>query len=108
MAKSFISNQVRSGKNGLILTCSGRTIPEPPYALIESSRQLTLYDQWLVSQAQQEAEVNGDEVLHARLLRMDENPLNEEVRELLHDYLFGESTPCFGIEVVVVKEDKKE
>lgn len=108
LAKSFISNQVRNGKNGLILTCSGRAIPTPPYADIAKQCELTFYDQWLVCQAQQEAEVNHDEVMLLRLVGVDACALTEEVRGLLHDYLFGEMTPCFGVDEVMTIKSKTE
>jgi hypothetical protein len=108
IAKSLISNQVRSGKDGFILTCSGRTIPMPPYADFQNDCELTPYDQWLVCQAQQEAEVTRDEVMLSRLISIDPCALTEELRGLLHDYLFGEMAPCFGIDDLIAIERRNE
>ena len=89
------TNLVRHPIDGHVYTCSGRLIPQPPWIIPGNDVTQSLYDQWLIDQGRDEASVIGDDWLILRLDGVDAELITQDLRDLLSDYLFGQTTPCF-------------
>lgn len=89
------TNLVRRPVNGMVYTCSGGRIPQPPWILEDDPASLVAYDCWLVEQSGIEAEELGDELVSARLAQLGPPPLDLDIRSLLNDFLFGTPNPEF-------------
>ena len=89
------TNLVRRPIDGHVYTCSGRLIPQPPWITSDNDHTQSLYDQWLIDQGREEAYATGDAWLILRLDGVNTNTFSEELRQLLSDYLFGQTAPQF-------------
>jgi hypothetical protein len=90
-----LTNLVRRPIDGHVYTCSGRLIPQPPWIIPYNDVTQSLYDQWLIDQARDEAFVIGDDWLILRLVGVNAHTMTEDFSHLLSDYLFGQIEPRF-------------
>lgn len=89
------TNQVRRPVKGMVLTSSGRRIPQPPWIITDVPHTQTDYDLWLVAQSRIEAAELGDDLVLSRVTQLDAHWLNPDTRHMLNDYLFGMPNPEF-------------
>uniref|UniRef100_A0A6M3K9Z4 Uncharacterized protein n=1 Tax=viral metagenome TaxID=1070528 RepID=A0A6M3K9Z4_9ZZZZ len=89
--RPIIDNQVQ--------TQSGRMIPVPPGIRLETARKAQIdvrkTDAWLVEQAQSEAKAKGDEFVSQQFEQMNPKKLSPADKDIMNDYLFGETNPVF-------------
>ena len=96
---------VRQIINNTIQTQSGRSIPVPPSIRLETTRKATIdvakVDAWLVEQGRAEALARNDEFVGLQFEGMNPKRLSPADKDILNDYLFGETDPIFTREDVV-------
>ena len=79
---------------GILYTQSGRAIPCPPPLLVKTERQARqscqAIDEWLLSQAGQEARATGQEYVEVLCAAKEARSLTSGDRALLNSILFGD------------------
>ncbi|WP_151637100.1 hypothetical protein [Noviherbaspirillum aerium] len=89
------TNLVRRPVNGIVITASGRSIPQPPWIIPDDPATTAAYDQWLIDQSRIEAVDTGEEWMICRLAGLDAGFMDPSLRHLLSDFLFGLPEPEF-------------
>lgn len=81
--------------DGCVVTVSGRSIPQPPWIFPDDQNSALAYNDWLIRQAHAEAiELDYDWILH-KIKSMKAQQMDEPLRHLLSDFLFGQANPVF-------------
>ena len=100
---TIASNLVLRPADGVVVTSSGRTIPQPPWIVADDPMSQVWYDRWLIEQGRAEALDLNETLILDRLDGLRAEELDTASRQLLSDFLFGLQEPKFearAIEVV--------
>ncbi|SNT35579.1 hypothetical protein SAMN06265795_12827 [Noviherbaspirillum humi] len=89
------TNLVRRPVDGIVLTSSGRAIPQPPWIFPDDPQSQADYDNWLLAQSREEAVLLDEALILARLDDLAAGGLDGTSRQLLSDFLFGILAPEF-------------
>jgi hypothetical protein len=77
------------------MTTSGRLISQPPWIIRGDPVSVAAYDQWLIDQARDEAAELGERWMICRLAGLEARFMDQALRHLLSDFLFGRPDPRF-------------
>lgn len=89
------TNLVRRPADGVVITSSGRPIPQPPWIIPDDPQSYANYDQWLIDQSRHEALDLKEDFILAKLDSLPAGDLDVATRRLLSDFLFGLTDPKF-------------
>ena len=89
------SNLVLRPADGVVVTSSGRTIPQPPWIVPDDPCSQLAYDRWLLEQGRAEALDLHETLILDKLDGLRADDLDPTSRQLLSDFLFGLPEPKF-------------
>jgi hypothetical protein len=92
---TIATNLVRRPVDGVVVTSSGRCIPQPPWIFLQDPESQAAYDGWLIEQGKAEARDLNEAMILAKLDGLRAEDLDQVSRQLLSDFLFGLSDPRF-------------